>query len=113
VIIPPGTAALPLAPFAIVELVESNVPSEVVHVGPLQISKVILPVSFGSGSPNVAVNVGVDVFTRALLAGVTSAGAFGARSAVLFVTATPVAVAAGFPVGVAASRTIGSLPGFV
>ena len=112
-IVPPGTEALPLAPFAIEVLVESNVPSELVQAASLQTSKVTLPVSFGSGSLKVAVRVGVAELSGAALAGVTSAGVDGARFAVLFVTETPLAVAAAFPVERARSRIIGSLPGFV
>src|SRR5690242_12784118 len=74
---------------------------------------VALPVSFGSGSLNVAVSVGVAVLSRAPFAGLTSAGVEGAASAVLFVTAWPVEVAAALPVASAVSRTFGLKPGAV
>jgi hypothetical protein len=103
---PPGIAALPLASFEIAVLVESNVPIKVAQVAPGQTSNVTLPLSFGSGSLNVAVSAGAAVFTRALPAGETSAGVDGAMFVVLFVTLTPDALAAGLPVGVAVSRTL-------
>src|SRR5436309_16043708 len=63
-------------------------------------------VSWLSASLNVAVRVGVEVFSRAPSAGDTSAGVEGATFEVLFVTARPVAVAAALPVESARSRTI-------
>ena len=90
VIVPPGTVALPLAPFAIDVLVESKVASWVEQLLTAQTWKVTLPLSFGSGSLNVAVRVGVAVLSCAVSAGETSAGVDGAMFAVLFVTETPV-----------------------
>jgi hypothetical protein len=89
-------------------LVESKVPRELVQAASLQTSKVSLPVSFGSGSLKVAVNVGVCVPTIALSAGETSVGVEGARFVVLFVI-EPLPrepEAAGLPVGVARSRIL-------
>src|SRR3981081_991736 len=97
--VPPGIAALPLAPLAIVVLVESKVASWVAQLLTAQTWKVALPLSFGSGSLNVAVSVGVAVLSRAVSAGETSAGVVGAMFVVLFVTLMPVAVAAALPVG--------------
>src|SRR3977135_2720972 len=94
--------------------VESNVASCVAQSLTLHTWKVTFPLSFGSGSPNVAVSTGVEVFSRAPSAGVTSAGVVGGRFAVLFVTLAPLTLAAALPLGAAAvSRTIGLLPGFV
>ena len=96
-------------------LVESNVPSELEQLLVVQTSKVSLPVSFESGSLNVAVRFGVCVPTVPASAGLTSAGELGPAFAVPFVI-EPVAseaVAAAFPLGGAVSRIIGSLPGFV
>ena len=55
------------------------------------------------------------VLSRAVSAGLTSAGVVGAMFVVLFVieALASVAVAAGLPVASAVSRTIGSLPGLV
>ena len=95
-------------------LVESKVPSELEQLLVEQTSNVTLPVSFASGSSNVAVSVGVMVFKRTPPPGPTSTGAGGAAFAVLFVI-EPFAidpVAAAFPTGFATSRTIGLLPGF-
>ena len=75
---PAGTAALPLALTASVVLVESKVPSELEQLLVVQTSKVTLPVSWVSGSLNVAVSVGVAVLSRAVSAGLTSAGVEGA-----------------------------------
>ena len=112
--VPPGTAALPLAPLAIAVLVESKVASWVEQSLTAQTWKVTLPVSFVSGSLKVAVSAGVALLSCAALAGETSAGVVGARFVVLFVIERcRVAVAAGLPVGSAVSRIIGSLPGFV
>src|SRR5207253_9816076 len=113
--VPPGIAALPSAPTAIEVLVESKAPSELGQLLVEQTSNVTLPVSFASGSSNVAVSVGVMVFKRTPPPGPTSIGAVGAVFAVLFVIEPfPIdPVAAAFPTGVATSRTIGSLPGFV
>src|ERR1700716_1702970 len=105
--VPPGIAALPFAPLATVVLVESKVTSWVAQLLTAQTWNGTLPLSFGSGSLNVAVSVGVAVLSRAVSAGVTSVGVEAARSAVLLVTETPPAVAAALPVGEAASRTIG------
>src|SRR5438034_11669957 len=69
--------------------VESKVPSELEQLLVEQTSKVTLPVSFASGSPKVAVRVGVEVLRRAPSAGDTSAGVDGATFEVLFVTARP------------------------
>jgi hypothetical protein len=110
---PPGTAALPLAPFAIEVRVESKVASWLEQLLTAQTWKVTFPESLGSGSLNVAVSVGVAVLSRAVSAGETSAGVLGAMFDVLFVRETPLTVAAGFPVGSAVSRIIGLLPGFV
>ena len=82
-----------------------------VHVALPQTSKVSIPVSFASGSLNVAARAGVVVLTRSPSLGVTSAGVLGERFAALFVTLMPLAVAAGLPLASAVSRTIGSLPG--
>ena len=49
--------------------------------------KVIVPVSFASGSVKVAVRFGVVEFRNAALLGELSVTVFGAASAVLFVTA--------------------------
>src|SRR2546427_2551054 len=91
----------------------SKVPSELEQLLVEQTSKVTLPVSWLSGSPKVAVSIGVAVLKRVPSAGETSVGVEGETLAVLFVTATPLALAAALPVDVAVSRTIGSLPGFV
>src|SRR5439155_24809928 len=83
--VPPGFEALPLAPTAIEVLAESKVPRLVEQPLSEQTWNVTLPVSFESGSSNVAVSVGIGVFRRAPPLGPTSAGTFGARVAVLFV----------------------------
>ena len=95
--------------------VESKVPSELEQLLVEQTSKVTLPVSWVSGSMNVAVSVGVAVLSRAVSAGLTSVGVDGAAFVVLLVieALASVAVAAGLPVASAVSRTIGLLPGFV
>ena len=97
---PPGTAAEPLLPTVIAVLVESKVPIELEHVMFVQTWKVILPVSFVSGSLKVAVNVGVVVLSSAPAVGVTSTGVDGATFVVLFVIEAfvSVAVTAAFPV---------------
>src|SRR6266480_3222239 len=113
--VPPGIEALPLAPTAIEVFAESKVPRLVEHPLSEQTWNVTLPVSFESGSSNVAVSVGLAAFRRAPPLGPTRAGTFGARVAVLFVI-EPLAsdpVAAALPAGVARSRTTGPLPGFV
>ena len=111
-IVAPGIAALPLAPLAIDVLVDSKVASWVAQLLTAQTWKVTLPLSFGSGSLNVAVSVGVAVFSRAVSAGDTSAGVVGAMFVVLFVTLTPATVTAALPVGIAVSRIL-TLPGCV
>src|SRR3954453_8399517 len=110
---PPGTAPLPFCPPVSVVLEESKLPSEVEQLLVEQISKVTFPVSLTSGSPNVAVRVGVAVLRRVPSAGETRAGVVGAISVVLFVMDAFVSVPppAGLPVGVARSRTFGLLPG--
>ena len=72
---PAGTAPEPLALTASVVLVESKVPSEVEQLLVVQTSNVTFPVSWVSGSVNVAVRVGVTVFRRAVSAGLTRLGA--------------------------------------
>ena len=90
-------------------------PSDVEQLLVEQTSNVIFPVSFTSGSPKVAVSVGVCEPTLLPSFGVTRVGMLGAAFAVLFVIdALPsVAVTAALPVVGAASRTMGSLAGFV
>ncbi len=107
---PPGTWALPLAPFATVG--ESTVPSELEQLLVVHTSNVTVPLSFASGSPNAAVSAGVGVLARAPSAGLTSTGVLGARLAVLFVAAAPLELVAGLPLGGAVSRIIGSVVGF-
>src|SRR5206468_2968052 len=109
---PPGTAAEPLALTARLVLLESKVPSELEQLLVEQTSKVTLPVSFESGSRNVALSVGVAVLTRAASAGLTRIGVEGLPFEALLVidALLSVAVAAAFP---AMSRTIGLLPGLV
>src|SRR5581483_7481440 len=109
--VPPGIAALPLEPLAIDVELESKVASCVEQSLTAHTWKVTLPKSFGSGSANVAVSVGVAELRRAVLTGETSAGVDGLRSAVLLVTETPDTVAAAFPVGSAVSRMTAPLPG--
>ena len=94
---------------------ESKVPSELEQLLVVQTSKVTLPVSWVSGSPKVAVSVGVVVLSRIASAGPTSVGVDGGAFAVLFVidAFVSVAVAAALPVASAVSRTIGSPPGLV
>src|SRR3954447_14590290 len=110
---PPGTAPLPFWPTVRVVLEESKVPTDVEQLLVEQTSKVILPVSFTSGSLNVAVSVGVAVFRRVPSAGETRAGVLGATSAVLFAMNAFVGVppSPGFPAGVAVSRTFVLEPG--
>ena len=98
-----------------VVLVESKVPSELEQLLVVQTSKVTLPVSCVSGSRNVAVSVGVAVFSRAAFPGLTSVGVDGEAFVVELVTEAlrSVAVAAALPEASAVSRTIGSLPGLV
>jgi hypothetical protein len=112
-----GTLAVPfvaLAMPAAVENVWSGSPPAV-HVALPQTSNVNVPVSFGSGSVNVAVRAGVAELTRRPSAGSKSAGVGGAMSAVPFaIDALPSEpVAAAFPAGCAESRTTAPLPGFV
>src|SRR5207248_11656359 len=83
--VPAGIAALPSAPTAIEVLVESKVPSELEQLLVEQTSNLTLPVSFASGSSNVAVSVGVMVFKRTPPPGPASTGAGGAAFDVLFV----------------------------
>src|SRR4051794_36394297 len=111
----PGTDAVAFAPFAVTAtLLKVAIGSPpAVHVAFAQTWKVTEPVSFASGSSNVAVRPGVAVLMRWPSFGVTSVAASGERFAALFVTTIPLAVAAGLPVASAVSRTIGSLPGFV
>ena len=86
-IAPPGTDAVPFVEFAMPEPVlnvEIGSPPAV-QVALPQTSKVSVPVSFRSGSLNVAVRAGVAVSSCAAFAGDTSAGVDGARFVVLFV----------------------------
>src|SRR3954451_8785736 len=109
---PPGTAAEPFAPTVRVVLVESKVPSELEQLLVVHTSKVTLPLSCESGSPKLALRVGVVVLRRAVSEGLTSVGVDGEAFVVLFVIeALPsMSVTDAFP---APSRTIGSLPGLV
>src|SRR5439155_26782363 len=113
--VPPGFEALPLAPTAIEVLAESKVLRLVEQPPAEQTWNLTLPVSFESGSSNVAVSVGIGVFRRAPPLGPTSAGPFAARVGALFVIEplASVAVVAALPAAVAGSRTTGPLPGFV
>src|SRR5713101_5108101 len=112
---PPGIAALPSAPLAIEVLVESNALSTLEQLLSEHTWNMIVPVSFGSGSMNVAVSVGVNTPTLLAFGGLASVGTFGPTFVVLFVIdpLPRVAVVPALPVGVAVSRTMGSLPGLV
>src|SRR3954453_11067214 len=100
---------LPFWPLASDVFVESNVPREAEQPRSEQTSNVIVPVSFASGSLNVAVSVGVYEPTMLASGGSTSAGTDGATFVVGFGTepVASVAVTAGLPVGVARSRIFG------
>ncbi len=117
-----GTEAVPLVLFAMPDALEKVVIGSppAVQVEFEQTWKVTVPVSFGSGSLNVAVSEGVAELSCAPLAGVTSAGVVGAASVVLLVMEglVRVAVAAWLPAGlpvesVAVSRRVAPLPGLV
>src|SRR5438132_7346902 len=112
---PPGTALLPLAATTSVADVESNVSTTLEQLLVAQSWKVIVPVSWVSGSENVALSVGESVATVVPSAGAPSDGVDGERFAVPFVICAfgSEPVAAALPAGVAVSRITLPEPGFV
>ena len=105
----------PFAPTASVVDVESSVWRTVEQSFVEQTWNVTLPVSCVSGSPKVAVSVGVSELTYCASDGVARAGAVGAMSAVLFVNEPFVSEpsAAALPIGTARSRIVSPEPGVV
>src|SRR5437762_2595821 len=112
---PPGTALLPLAPTASVADVESKVSTTLEQLLVAQSWKVIVPVSWPSGSANAALSVGVKDVRIAPPAGEPSDGVDGDWFAVPFVICAfaSEAVAAALPAGTAVSRITLPEPGFV